>query len=126
MNNKYKEEIENKYQDTKAYIEHIEKTKDYSKEKWNNILSDMDNIFYQFSLCLNNNLSIESNETQELVISLKNFITNNFYTCTNEILKGLGSMYINDNRFTKNIDKHASGNALYVHKAIEHYCNKNS
>ena len=57
-----------------------------------------------------------------LVKNLQNYITENFYTCTNEILKGLGQMYVADERFKENIDKHFEGTAQFISKAIEIYC----
>ena len=45
---------------------------------------------------------------------LQNYITENYYTCTNEILAGLGQMYIADARFQTNIDKHAAGTAAFI------------
>ena len=63
-------------------------------------------------------------KAQNLVKKLQNHITENYYTCTNEILFGLGQMYVADERFKNNIDKHADGTAAYVKDAIIHYCNK--
>lgn len=65
----------------------------------------------------------ESKEAQNLVKKLKNFITDNFYICSNEILSGLGKMYASGGDFTKNIDAFAGeGTAVFVDKAIEYYC----
>ena len=49
-------------------------------------------------------------------------ITENFYTCTDEILSGLGKMYVYDERFTENIDKHAKGTSSFISEAINAYC----
>ena len=51
--------------------------------------------------------------------TLQNHITENYYTCTNEILAGLGKMYVADERFKNNIDKHGDGTAAFVSEAIE-------
>ena len=65
----------------------------------------------------------ESEEAQNLVKKLQNFITDNFYICSNEILSGLGKMYASGGDFTKNIDAFAGeGTAVFVDKAIEYYC----
>lgn len=48
--------------------------------------------------------------------------TDNYYLCTKQILAGLGQMYVCDERFKNNIDKHADGTAEYLSKAIEIYC----
>jgi len=51
----------------------------------------------------------DSVEAQSWVKGLQDYITANFYTCTKEILFGLGQMYTADERFRANID--AAGGA---------------
>lgn len=121
---KYKNEVKEKWGQTEAYKEHSEKTKTYSKEKWNNLASGMDEIMAMFSVCMKNGSEANSVEAQELVRKLQNHISENYYHCTNEILASLGGMYIADERFKNNIDKHAIGTAEYISKAINFYCKK--
>ena len=64
----------------------------------------------------------DSKAAKALAEKLQKHITDNFYTCTNEILLGLGQMYVCDERFTQNIDKHGVGTAEFVNKAIIEYC----
>ena len=61
-------------------------------------------------------------EAQALVTKLQAHITANYYTCTDEILAGLGKMYVADERFKKNIDKYGDGTAEFAAAAIEAYC----
>ena len=64
-------------------------------------------------------LSPDCEEAQKLIKKLQNFITENYYTCTDEILKGLGEMYVGDQRFKNNIDKAGGiGTAEFTAKAI--------
>ena len=64
-------------------------------------------------------LSPDCEETQNLIKKLQNFITENYYICTDEILKGLGEMYVSDERFKSNIDKAGGiGTAEFTSKAI--------
>ena len=121
---KYKNEVKEKWGQTEAYKEHSEKTKTYSKEKWNNLASGMDEIMTMFSVCMKNGNEANSKEAQELVRKLQNHISENYYHCTNEILVSLGGMYVADERFKNNIDKHAIGTAEYISKAINFYCKK--
>ena len=121
---KYKNEVKEKWGQTEAYKEHSEKTKTYSKEKWNNLASRMDEIMAMFSVCMKNGDEANSIEAQELVRKLQNHISENYYHCTNEILASLGGMYVADERFKNNIDKHAIGTAEYISKAINFYCKK--
>ena len=64
-----------------------------------------------------------SKEAQDLVKKLQNFITEHFYTCTDEVLRGLGKMYAGGGEFTANIDAvGGEGTAEFANKAIEVYC----
>ncbi len=59
---------------------------------------------------------------QALVGKWQDFITENYYTCTKEILAGLGQMYTADERFTRYIDRQGEGTAELMARAIEAYC----
>lgn len=122
--NKYKEEVKEKWGETFAYKEYVIKTKDYSKDKFNNALEEMIDIFKEFGVCLENGEEPCSTQTQKLVLKLQNHLTENYYTCTNEVLKGLGIMYVSDLRFKNNIDKYSNGASEYISKAIEIYCSR--
>ena len=119
---KYKSEAQEKWGKTEAYRQHAEKTKNYSKEKQNSLVQDMDAILAEFSLCMNSGAGPASPEAQSLVKKLQNHISMNYYNCTNEILAGLGQMYVADERFKSNIDRHADGTASYISEAIKVYC----
>lgn len=64
-------------------------------------------------------------EAQAAVRELQEFITKHFYTCTPEILAGLGQMYTADDRFRASIDAAGGeGTADFAGKAIAVYCTK--
>ena len=64
-----------------------------------------------------------SGAAQALVARLQAFITDHYYTCTKEILRSLGQMYIAGDSMTENIDKAGGpGTAQFAHEAIEVYC----
>ena len=79
-------------------------------------------IFAEFATCKESGASADSTKAQALVAKLQAHITVNYYTCTVEILAGLGKMYIADERFKTNIDKYGEGTAEFASKAIEIYC----
>ena len=81
-------------------------------------------IFAEFAVCKDSGASADSDEAQALVAKLQAHITENYYTCTDEILSGLGQMYVADERFKKNIDKYGEGTAEFAADAIEIYCQK--
>ena len=121
---KYKAETQEKWGNTDAYKEHSEKTKDYSKDKWNNLAGEMNDIMAEFSVYMRKGSTPNSAETQNLVRKLQSHISENYYLCTDEILAGLGRMYIRAERFKKNIDKNAIGTAEFVSEAIKVFCGK--
>ena len=122
--NIYKTEVRERWGDTDAYREHEKKTKNYTKEKWAEANDGMMAIFAEFAACKNSGVSADSNEAQALVAKLQAHITADYYTCTDEILAGLGQMYVADERFKKNIDKYGEGTAEFAADAIEVYCRK--
>ena len=64
-----------------------------------------------------------SADAQNLVKRIQDYITENLYTCTNKILRGLGKMYSGGGDFTTNIDSYGGeGTAIFVANAIEIYC----
>lgn len=120
MNN-YETEVRERWGNTDAYREHEQKTKNYSKEKWTEANEGLMAIFAEFAACNASGASADSDEAQALVAKLQAHITENYYTCTDEILAGLGKMYVADERFKKNIDKSGEGAAEFASEAIEIY-----
>ena len=120
----YETEARSRWGTTDAYREHEQKTKNYTKEKWAEVNDGMMAIFAEFAACKNSGASADSAEAQALVAKLQAHITENYYTCTDEILAGLGKMYVADERFKKNIDKYGGGTAEFAATAIEVYCRK--
>ena len=114
----YKTEVYERYGNTSAYREHEQKTKNYTKEKWAEANDGMMAIFAEFAALKNSGVTADSAEAQALVAKLQAHITENYYTSTDEVLAGLGKMYIADERFKKNIDKYGEGTAEFVSHAI--------
>ena len=120
----YRKEARERYGNTVAYREHEQKTKNYTKEKWAEANEGLMAIFAEFAACKDSGANTDSDEAQALVAKLQAHITANYYTCTDEILAGLGKMYACDERFKKNIDKYGDGTAEFAATAIEVYCRK--
>ena len=123
MNN-YKNEARDRWGNTDAYREHEKKTKNYTKEKWGEVNNGLMAIFAEFAERKNNGFDANSPEVQSLIVKLQEYITENYYTCTDEILMGLGQMYVADERFKKNIDKYGEGTAEFATEAIATYSRK--
>ena len=119
----YETEARECWGNTDAYREHEQKTKNYTKEKWAEANNGLMAIFAEFASCKDSGASADSAEAQALVAKLQEHITANYYTCTDEILAGLGQMYVADERFKKNINKYSEGTAEFVFHAISCFVN---
>ncbi|MDE5973695.1 MAG: MerR family transcriptional regulator [Eubacterium sp.] len=110
----YANEAKQKWGHTDVYKEYEQKHSDFAETA---------DEFMQFFAEIGKlkHLTSDSKEVQALIRKLQNFITENYYTCTDEILKQLGQMYVADERFKNNIDKAGgAGTAEFVAKAIQH------
>ena len=117
----YENEACSRWGNTAAYREHEQKTKNYTKEKWAEANDGLMAIFAEFATLKNSGASADSAEAQSLVAKLQAHITSNCYSCTDEILAGLGKMYVADERFKKNIDKYGEGTAEFAAEGIRIY-----
>lgn len=120
---RYKKEAEKLWGDTEAFKE-SEKRVSKRSDKENTAVNDgLMQIFASFGKIKEN--APDSENAQSMVKELQNYITDNFYPCTDEILKGLGQMYTGDSRFKANIDRMGgSGTAQFVSEAVKSYCER--
>ncbi len=106
---------------TPAYKEYEEKSKGWTKEDSRKIHQGMLDIFAQFGQIRETDPASE--EAQAMVKKLQDYITEHMYTCTKQILSGLGKMYGGGGDFTTSIDSYGGeGTAVFAAQAIEIYC----
>lgn len=118
---KYRAEVKAKWGSTKAYQEYEQKDIARNEGSYINTSKELMTMFSEIGEL--KHLTPDSDEVQKKISALQKFITDNYYVCTNEILSGLGEMYICDERFKKNIDKSGGdGTAEFVSQAIFVYC----
>ncbi len=78
----------------------------------------------EFASCKKDGNTADSASAQTLEKKLQDYIMANFYHCTDDILAGLGEMYVCDERFKQNIDSQGAGTAEFVYEAIKIYCRR--
>lgn len=114
----YKEEVRERWGSTHAFKEY--EKRDVSQTDF---LKDFMSLFSEFGALQSKDPAEKC--VQDKVHALQSFITENFYTCTDEILMGLGEMYVSDERFKQNIDSAGGeGTAEFVKQAISCCCEK--
>lgn len=116
----YAAEAKKRWGHTEAYKESEKRAS--SPEARKNAMQGMEDIMEEFARCMQSGASPADDKAQALVKKWQDHISASFYTCTNEILKGLGEMYSCDERFKNNIDKHAEGTAAFMTEAIRVFC----
>ena len=117
----YTKKAKEQWGQTAEYKEYEEKTSKQSLEAQKQALQNFILIFVEFGKMMDK--KPEDSDVQLKVKEFQDYITDHFYKCSNEILKGLGEMYVSGGEFTENIDKAAGdGTAVFVAKAIDIYC----
>ena len=117
----YTAQAKAKWGKTDAYKEFEKKTAGQSPEELSSTGDGLMDIFARMGAV--RHLSPASPEAQELVAALQHYISEHYYTCTTQILRGLGQVYIAGDSMTGNIDSAGGpGTAEFAHQAIEIYC----
>ena len=122
MNEKYMNEARERWGDTAAYKECEQRTAHYTADDWSELSAGMDAIMEGFAKLNARGVAPDHEKPHLQVRKLQQYISERMYNCTDEILSGLGQMYVADDRFTKNIDQHGEGTAAYVSECIKCYC----
>ena len=117
----YQAQAETLYGKSEAWQEYTQKAKNHTKEQNKNINDKVMDFFVELGKI--KHLSPDSMEAQTWVKELQAFFTEKFYTCTPQILKGLGEMYAGGGSMTENIDAAGGkGTGAFALEAIRIYC----
>ena len=117
----YSVQAETLYGKTDAWQEYSQKAKGRSKGQEQALGEGIMELFTKLGTM--KELSPESSEVQAWVKELQSYITEHFYTCTPQILQGLGQMYAGGGSMTENIDAAGGeGTGAFALEAINIYC----
>ena len=118
---RYAADAKARWGQTGAYKEFEQKTAGQTPAQMRDTGNALMDIFAWFGAIRHTDPA--SGEAQALVARLQGFITEHYYTCTTQILRGLGQMYIAGDSMTENIDNAGGeGTAEFAHQAIEIFC----
>ncbi len=108
---------------TDAYREYECKSKGRTSESSKTLGNDLMQLFAEVGTLKDQEPGSE--DVQNWVKRLQDFISTHYYTCTKPILKSLGEMYAGGGSMTENIDAAGGqGTGVFAQKAIEIYCGK--
>ncbi|MCA0987164.1 MerR family transcriptional regulator [Guptibacillus algicola] len=115
--NPYEEEARRRWGDEKV-DESNNKIKGMSKEDKKKLSEEWDGIYTRLAKLRHG--SPDSAEAQEAIHEWYEFL-NHFGQYSYEAFRGLGQMYVDDERFTKNIDNYGEGLAIFMRDAMAVY-----
>lgn len=122
LREQYAEEAKARWGNTDAYRESTKRAAKWTEADKKRMEAQSGEIFSGFAALVGTDPA--DARVQVLVARWKAFISESYYECTDEILAGLGQMYVADERFMKNIDKFGAGTAKLMSDAITVYCKK--
>jgi DNA-binding transcriptional MerR regulator len=118
---RYAEEAKERWGDSPAYAQSAKKTGAYTSADWARIHAEMQAVTAALPPAWRRG---PLRPAQALVGQWQSLITRYFYDCTDEILIGLGEMYVADERFTRQIDRYAKGLSIFLRDAIRLHCGR--
>lgn len=119
----YAQEAQRRYGDTDAYKVSKERADNYQQEDWARIQGEIKSCYDAFICAMAHGPASE--EAAQAVKGWRDCITQNFYPCTDEILTGLGEMYVGDSRFTENLNREQEGLAQFMSESMAAYAQRN-
>lgn len=111
--------------ETDAYKEYEEKSKGRTGKDEQAMGEGLMQLFVEFGEMNRSGMKPSDEAVQKQVEKLQTYITEHYYTCTKEILQGLGCMYSGGGEMTDNINKAGGeGTAEFTDRAIRVFCGR--
>ena len=114
----YEDEVKERWGETEAYRESARRTKPYTKADWDRYRQEAEANATRPVALMQADTPVTDAAVQEAIEEHRLLIDRWFYPCSVEMHQQLGAMYVQDPRFTANLDKVAAGYARYLADAI--------
>jgi MerR family transcriptional regulator, thiopeptide resistance regulator len=111
------EEAERRWGGTEAYKESQQRVSGYSKEDWQRLKAEEEEIRARLAAALDADLAPDSEEAMAAAEAHRRHISRWFYECGYEIHRSLTEMYVSDERFRSNYEATAPGLAAFIRDA---------
>ncbi|MFI5955515.1 MerR family transcriptional regulator [Cryptosporangium sp. NPDC051539] len=114
----YEEEVRERWGNTAAYRQSQQRTGQYTKDDWVRIRDEAAANVSRFTALFLAGVPASAPDAMDAAEEHRQHITRWFYDCGYDLHRGLGTMYVEDPRFTANYDTTTPGLAAYVREAI--------
>jgi DNA-binding transcriptional MerR regulator len=115
----YEAEVQERWGGTDAYKQSAERTKRYGKADWEQIKAETEATDRAFVELMAAGTPADSAEAMALAEEKRLHISKWFYDCPLDFYVNMAAIWVNDPRFTKNIDKAKPGLAAYQYAAVQ-------
>ncbi len=115
----YEAEVQERWGETDAYKQSAARTKRYTKADWEAIKAEAQATDLALVALMDAGVPADSIEAMELAEAKRRHIDKWFYDCSLEFFGNMAAIWVNDPRFTKNIDKTREGLAAYSYAAVQ-------
>jgi DNA-binding transcriptional MerR regulator len=115
---RYEEEVRERWGHTEAYRESARRSATYGDAEWGEIRAEADEIVHAFAAVRGDGEPADSERARAVAERHRRHISRWFYDCQPAIHRGLGEMYVADERFARTYEAVAPGLAVYVRDAI--------
>jgi DNA-binding transcriptional MerR regulator len=114
----YEEEARERWGHTDAYQESARRTRQYGEAEWAEIRRESAAIMRELAALMRAGEPAAGERAQGLAERHREHISRWFYPCSRAMHRGLGEMYVADERFARNYHREAEGLARYFRDAI--------
>lgn len=114
----YEDEARERWGHTEAFAESARRTRGYGPAEWRQIQEESGAVYRALAALMAAGRPPGDPAVQAEVERHREHITRWFYRCTRSIHRGLGALYVADERFTRNIDRVAPGLARFLRDAF--------
>jgi MerR family transcriptional regulator, thiopeptide resistance regulator len=114
----YEEETKQRWGDGEAYKESKKRTGGYTKEDWEALGKEAEGIYRKVMALMEAGTPADSEAAMAAAEEHRQHISRWFYPCAKQMHQGLGELYVNDARFTANIDRMKVGMSRYLCEAF--------
>jgi MerR family transcriptional regulator, thiopeptide resistance regulator len=114
----YEDEARERWGDTDAYQESTRRAQRYGEADWAEIRREAEEIVHELAALLRAGEPADGERARGLAERHRRHISRWFYPCPPEMHRGLGEMYVADERFAGNYEREAEGLARYFRDAI--------
>jgi MerR family transcriptional regulator, thiopeptide resistance regulator len=111
------EETEERWGDTYAYRQSQRRVSNYTKEDWLKIKTEQGEIQENLAALFESGATPDSEEAMDAVEAHRLHISRWYYDCSHEIHRGLGEIYVSEDRFRANYNELAPGLSEFIRDA---------